>query len=362
MKATLLLLCSAALVAHNVDVREVATTLKYAPSAETEMRTTWTLDWDLESTMAGIPSLGIENFDTTLKIAGELSWSALSALQVSKGARLAAITRTYEEAQRSIKVVMPSGHGFQAIQLKDAGTTRPIDVPVLFEAGDDDFEASFVRQAIELRPTEDMERLLDHLTPRLDAVNWLHLGERQAGDEWLIGARDFESLWFPTADPASWFWHDRASPQASDQWDESLAQTETNEFERKVLGDTRATYLGLQAVDGALCAHIALQIDQQITMVVPGVNSLVARAHFGTPAPFESAPMHVDAQLDGTGVLLWDIASKRLVSLRIEVEATVDMTFGSWWQIADGDGPARFIEYKASLEGPLNWSLTEVEE
>ena len=104
-----------------------------------------------------------------------------------------------------------------------------------------------------------------------------------------------------------------------------------------------------------------MTFDDHVEMVVPSITSLLARLAEDTPVPFESAPLKVDAQLEGTGVLLWDIKANRLVSITFETQAVVDMTFGIWINMGTA-AAARYIEYQATLEGPLNWSLTEVEE
>ena len=361
MKATLLLLCSAALVAHSVDVREVATTLKYAPPAETELRTTWLLDWELESTQVAIPSLGIPDFDTPLRTSGKFVWSALSALESPKGERPGKITRTYDEAERAIVVEMPSGSGFPGARLDDSGTTLPIDVEVLFEANDDGYNASFPSKDGGVRPTSDMERLLDGLTARLDAAAWLDLGAREPGDEWEVPGDNLASLWFASAKPADWFWLDRAQPAESFELNTEVADVEPGAFSYDVMGAAEAQYLGLEDIEGVECARIELTFDDHVEMVVPSITSLLARLAEDTPVPFESAPLKVDAQLEGTGVLLWDIKANRLVSITFETQAVVDMTFGIWINMGTA-AAARYIEYQATLEGPLNWSLTEVEE
>lgn len=367
MRITLCVLAGTALVPGAADVREVPTTLElHQPAAA--VRTTWSLDWQLESSEVTLPTLGIESFDTPLATAGAFTWSAVTQAQLDDEGALRALVRNYDEAEREVRVEMPKGTGFPGTTLEDAGATLPCDLPVRFVpaaegrgASATDFVAEFVQVAGGLSPTGEQADVLDALTARLDGATWLELGAREVGDTWDVPGEALAELWFPTGDPAAWWWQERGRALADLEWDAAGGALGDATFGARVLGDATATYRGLGDVDGVECARIELAFDDHVEVVLPAVASLLARLTEALPVPFEAQPLVVDAALDGEGVLFWDVEAGRLHRLDFEADAELDVRFGTWIAIADS-GPGRYIEYDATLVRPVSFRLVEAAE
>ena len=335
------------------DLREVPTTLVDLPGDE-PLELQWQLVWELDSKRVALPALGVDQFETPLGVAGAFEFETTERRSADE--ERWTLTRTYGDAHRMLSVAMPSTQGFPGPLLETVHTTVPLDLPVRFTQVEDGFEAGFVREGDTRTPTNAQEALLEHLTARLDGVGWLALGEVEPGDTWEVPAETLAATWFPVGSPAAFWWQDRDAPLDGIEWVDDIGSYAPAEFSAEVRDTVEATYLGLEEVDGTTCARIALELDGDVELTVPSVTSLMARLENDRPIPFEAEPLLAEVELEGEGVLLWDVAAGRLVSIEFAGEVHANVTFGVWVNVGTAAAPS-FVEYEAELEGGVEWKL-----
>jgi hypothetical protein len=223
--------------------------------------------------------------------------------------QLSAFQRTYTEAgdSRSTRMVDPMGGDHSG---DIARVSQLIDIPILFERGDDGFEASF---------PEDSEGDDDWLDGLLATPDWnLLLPEEtpKIGDEWEVSVDLLKGLREPGGDIA---WE--VDGEATGIEGEVQAPPGITDYE----GEISAKLVEIE--DGVATIEFELEVSSEtdLTDYVTEDGMLIGDEDSGMPTP-EMEALIIETESEGSGVCYWDMEAGRMNSLILEIESEETQT------------------------------------
>ncbi len=224
-------------------------------------------------------------------------------LRASEG-RLMGFQRTYSEASdsRSTQMVDPMGGDHSG---EVARTSQLVDLPILFQRGDEGFVAEF---------PEDSEGDAEWLDGLLATPDWgllLPGASPKIGDEWEVPVSFLQTLREPGGDIV---WENEGEGSALDG--DVQAPPGAMNYEGEINAELTEIEDGIAKIE----LEFEVNTELDLTEFMPEDGIAVGDEDSGMPTP-DIQSIVSESETEGTGVAYWDIEAGRLTSIKIDLES-----------------------------------------